>query len=794
MADYALAVDVSAEVTAAISDDEGPRVIPIGDADQLTMPVTVDAAGRLLVGNAAASRAGEADLRWWQAQPADSTLAPDDAAEHVVSEAERRVSQQLDGRFAALVVTTPTAFPADAGPLLVARLSQRYGGRRIDTRPAVCAAAEFARQTGALTPDSRVLVVDWRAGRLDLAVVEWREPQFEIVSPPFSSESLPTGAMLTAGLAQTDPVTLRAAFAVVLSGADSPVAAALLVGSSASRDEVRNAISASWPSARIATVADDAVVLGGASRAALLVLSPRESPSDAPDVTAPVVDDDVQFTVYRPRSVHPEEWRRLLVFAHKTEPFESHGVRVDPIQQVAQEADALLGQDASSYVQVAQDSDADLPRGTTIRFVPDVEGVEFNPPVREFSWQLPVHREEFLFRAARRLQGRVAHGLLSVYVGTVLIADVRLSIRVDSGSSESDPEPVPASRYRKIFASYSHLDAAIVENVGQVMAAIGDEFMRDVDTLRSGQIWSSQLEGYIRDCDVFQLYWSSNSMTSDLVSNEWHYALALNRPGFIRPVYWEKPRPVSPEQNLPPPELDRLHFSYLPVRVEPLMPAEPSYPAPPSGPVPVTAPTPSPVAPGETGSPAMSQLPPAPPTSVGRPPPPRRRRSTRAILAMSSAAAAVLVGGSLLVANLGSKGAQRNDAGRATATPGTSIATPASPAPGSSNAAILPPRIGSQLVVSEFISNVNARDVAGATSLVCPALQSSYARGFVDPNSALSYRWTEVVLRGTSETSSSLNLTYSVTLSRATQQLPRTATFRMIEQSGRSVVCGLVVE
>jgi hypothetical protein len=38
MADYALAVDVGAEVTAAISDDEGPRVIPIGDADQLSMP------------------------------------------------------------------------------------------------------------------------------------------------------------------------------------------------------------------------------------------------------------------------------------------------------------------------------------------------------------------------------------------------------------------------------------------------------------------------------------------------------------------------------------------------------------------------------------------------------------------------------------------------------------------------------------------------------------------------------------------------------------------------------------
>jgi len=62
MADYALAVDVGAEVTAAISDDEGPRAIPIGDANRLSMSVTVDAAGRLLVGNAATSRAGEPHL------------------------------------------------------------------------------------------------------------------------------------------------------------------------------------------------------------------------------------------------------------------------------------------------------------------------------------------------------------------------------------------------------------------------------------------------------------------------------------------------------------------------------------------------------------------------------------------------------------------------------------------------------------------------------------------------------------------------------------------------------------
>ena len=306
-------------------------------------------------------------------KPAGSTLAPDDTAELVVSEAERRVSQQIDGRVAALVVTTPTAFSADAASLLVARLSQRYRGRRIDIHPAECAAAEFAVQTGALTPDGRVLVVVWRAGSLDLAVVRWSARQFKIVSQPFMDESLPTGAAVTTGTAQIDLATLRAAFATVSSAADSPVTVALLVGSAASSDAVRNAISATLPSTRVATVADDTVVLGGASGAALLALSPRESPLDYPDAAAPVVDDDVQSP--------------------------------------------STGRAAS----------------------------------------IPENGEGFSFSLTR---------------------------------------PKPSNR-----------------------TACG---------------WIP----FNRECDVFQLYWSSNSMTSDLVSNEWHFALALNRPGFIRPVHW----------------------------------------------------------------------------------------------------------------------------------------------------------------------------------------------------------------------------------------------------------------
>jgi hypothetical protein len=159
---------------------------------------------------------------------------------------------------------------------------------------------------------------------------------------------------------------------------------------------------------------------------------------------------------------------------------------------------------------------------------------------------------------------------------------------------------------------------------------------------------------------------------------------------------------------------------------------------------------------------------------------------------MGTAAAAVLIGGSALVANLTSGGGAPN-AAPATSTPavGTTLATPASSAPASGAP---PSQAESEFVVSRFIENVNARDIAGATSLVCPALRTSVANGLADPSSALSYQWNDVVFLNATAASSSLSLRYTATLSRGPQRLPSTATFRMIQQGATAVVCGLAMQ
>ena len=106
-------------------------------------------------------------------------------------------------------------------------------------------------------------------------------------------------------------------------------------------------------------------------------------------------------------------------------------------------------------------------------------------------------------------------------------------------------------------------DKFIVEQFEEFGRSLGDEYLRDLTELRSGEVWSDRLFEMIRAADVFQLFWSKNAMSSAFVSQEWRYALSLGRSNFIRPVYWETPLPEDRQADLPPEELRRLHFQNL---------------------------------------------------------------------------------------------------------------------------------------------------------------------------------------------------------------------------------------
>ena len=289
--------------------------------------------------------------------------------------------------------------------------------------------------------------------------------------------------------------------------------------------------------------------------------------------------DDVQFTVFRPNEVAPARWSEMLAFAHlASKRPNAASDSPEPLEVVEKQAQALLGQDLARYRQLSEDAAAPVPYEGQLTFLPEVTGVEFDPPSASFRWIDDVHRVEFRLRPAAGLAGTTARGQLSVLCGSILLAEITLSLRVTQ-SAEIAPKasatvPQQASMYRKIFASYSHRDAAVVEQFRAFAKTLGDRYLIDVADLRAGENWSDALEKLICDADVFQLFWSWNSIRSPFVRREWEYALSLGRPNFLRPTYWEQPLPALPEEGLPPPSLAALHFQSLtPTAISPATPS-----------------------------------------------------------------------------------------------------------------------------------------------------------------------------------------------------------------------------
>lgn len=279
----------------------------------------------------------------------------------------------------------------------------------------------------------------------------------------------------------------------------------------------------------------------------------------------PYLDENVRFTVYRPKTVLPEKWYPMLAFAHLSERrADAPANEPDPVEEVRRQADRVLGQHVGQYQKTTQDTVEAVARSGEITFVPDVPGIEFNPPYRTFAWQESVHREEFHLKASAELNDKTAKGRLSVFLGSLLLAEVNLSIGVDGSLGTrletTEMETGEADRFRKIFACYSRKDTRIVEEYEAYALSLGDRYLRDCRDIHAGEVWSDRVAEMIQEADVFQLFWSSNSMHSRFAKQEWEHALSLSRSHFVRPVYWEEPLPECPEKHLPPENLRRLHF------------------------------------------------------------------------------------------------------------------------------------------------------------------------------------------------------------------------------------------
>jgi hypothetical protein len=269
---------------------------------------------------------------------------------------------------------------------------------------------------------------------------------------------------------------------------------------------------------------------------------------------------NVEFACIHPKEVEPLALNLLVAAMHVPEALTEAVHRAYALQSEA-------GRAPGDLRTVGAGRQTDVPRTAEVIVIPTLSGADLRPSERLLSlWEDDFVMADFQFRAGPESAGRALNGEVSFYLGGLVIATVPVSMFVVGKGVAVAPE-APGSRstaqaYRRIFASYSHQDAAIVDWLAEWARAFGDEYLRDVQTLRAGEEWGPRLVEMIEQADVFQLFWSPNSSRSHYVEEEWRHALRLTseRPSFIRPVYWE-----DAAVGLVPDELRHLHFQRLKV-------------------------------------------------------------------------------------------------------------------------------------------------------------------------------------------------------------------------------------
>src|SRR5206468_9596065 len=68
--------------------------------------------------------------------------------------------------------------------------------------------------------------------------------------------------------------------------------------------------------------------------------------------------------------------------------------------------------------------------------------------------------------------------------------------------------------------------------ISHVAPIFGSRYLIDRTHLGPGEVRRAGVQRLIRGADMFQLFWSSNSMRSSEVASEIDYAISLRRPNF----------------------------------------------------------------------------------------------------------------------------------------------------------------------------------------------------------------------------------------------------------------------
>jgi len=257
--------------------------------------------------------------------------------------------------------------------------------------------------------------------------------------------------------------------------------------------------------------------------------------------------DLVNCTAYSPSAIKRGDSFMVKAFAHLQE---QATIVDDLVRELNPELSKRAVKPLNLKVQVKQ----------SIQFLLSIADWEIDEPNQTLTWWGEPNSVEYWVDVPEDYAANSVLAKLLVFVDGNPAGSLKFKIDLEREVvADIQPAKVEACHYRFAFISYASPDRDEVLRRAQMLQASKIDFFQDVLELEPGQRWEQELYRNIDKCDVFFLFWSNASKSSEWVRREWQYALDLQKrnPGQspdIIPVAIEKPIPI------PPAELSYLHF------------------------------------------------------------------------------------------------------------------------------------------------------------------------------------------------------------------------------------------
>jgi len=294
----------------------------------------------------------------------------------------------------------------------------------------------------------------------------------------------------------------------------------------------------------------------------------RQADQEAAQIAYEVQDRQaVEFTAGYPGRIRPNTEYSLLVFVH--------------LATMQAEVRKRLADLSASFGDIPRESQAEatqrIPIGTLLEIAPAIHNVSVTPLRQTLAWMGELEQATFRLRH-RPIPGQAAPcaGFVNISVDGLMIASIPVSIAIDAEKPDLPLSEARAEMIRRVFASYSRKDEAVVRACKAAYRGLGIQLFVDKDDILTGQQWRDVIRQRIADHQLFQLYWSQSAFNSTEVANEWQMALEIapqRTVDFIQPVFWSKPVVT------PPAKLAHLNFGFLDISAFRLAPETGAVPA-----------------------------------------------------------------------------------------------------------------------------------------------------------------------------------------------------------------------